>query len=346
MKMSLLSIRNKGSFLRPFMFKQRLLHHSSGIHPVITRNHIRRPTTASTAYARSSDLIHKHQAILPSPRVHLRLEHGSSNAPQSSLDNSNALEEKPRSADAYLEQDLEQLLNPDPQYDGHFKFLDSEHLKEEICVFRDQDYIYTVLPTLDGLAHDDLATEYQDSLSFFLKFVHLDDDSKSKCDVTLEGILCYYVRLGRLSCQDIQTGSRWMTNHVLLVNITTQPMSLWLAYDYVRFDDDLKPHLRSLADPPNGLQFVDRIWHQGKKTLLDSESNPPSTNDQSLLREPPKGILGFQDPFDLAALSKDIRADWKGRVQSGLDPEKVREVMHTNRFLYGNTLRAVPSSPY
>ena len=347
MKMSLPSMQNKGSSLRPFMVGQRPLHYLSGNHPVNTRSHIRRPTPTSTAFARSSDLVYKHQTLLPSPSVHIRLEHGSSKAPQSSLDDSNALEKESQSSDAYLQEGLEQLLKPDPQYDGHFKFLDSEHLKEEICVLRDQNYIYTVLPVLDGLAHDRPASrDILASFTYFLKLICWDGESETKRNVKPDGTLYYYARLGRLACQDIRTGSRWLTNHVLLVNITTQPISLWLAYDYVRYDNDLKVHLRSLANPPEELGHIDRTWYQGKKTFLDTESNPPFTIDQSLIREPPKGILGFQKPFDLAALSRDIPADWKGRVQSGLDPEKVRHVMQEDNYLYGNGLRAVPSSPY
>ena len=328
------------------MVKQRLLHQSSGIHPVITYSQSRRPTTASTAYARSSDLIHKHRTILPSASVHIRLEHGSYKAPQSSLDDSSALE-KEKTGDAYLQDSLEQLLKPDPQYESHFKFLDSEHLEEEICVLRDENYIYTVLPVLGGLAHDGPASrDILDSLIYFLELICWDGESETKRNVTLDGTLCYYARLGRLACQDTRTKSRWLTNYVLLVNITTQPKSLWLAYDYVRYDDDLKVHIRSLEDPPNELQSVDRKWYQGKKTFLDSESNTPFTIDETLIREPPKGILGFQDPFDLAVLSRDIGADWKGLVQSGLDPEKVRQIMQEDHWLYGNTLRAVPSSPH
>lgn len=382
MKMPLPSIWNKGLFLRPFMVKQRLLHYSSANRPEITHNRVRRPTLASTAYARSSDPIHKHQAVLPSPSVHIRLEHGSSKALQSSLDKSNALEEKPQSADAYLEQGLEQLVNPDPlykqvepdpfdygdkhlkeilnpdplykqmepdpRYGGPFNFMD-RHLKEEICVLRDQDYIYTVLPTFDLLARQNLGSEYLHPLSIFLKLVRWDDESKTKCDVKFEGTSCHYARLGRLACQDIRTKYRWTTDHVLLVNITTQPISLWLAYDYLGVDDDHKPRLRSLGEPPEGLWWIDRRWYQGKKTFLGSEAYEPfidGEDDKWSIDEPLNGILGFRDTFDLAALSKDIRADWKGRVQSGLDPEKVREVMHTSRSLYGNTLRAVPLSFY
>ena len=374
-KMSLPSIQNKGSLLRPFMVRQRRLHHSSGNYPVITHCQTCRPTTVSTAYARSSDLIHKHQTLLPSPSVHIRLEHGSSKASQSSLDDSdtleksgdanvqmgldrilnrarqnenpNAVKEEPQSADAYLQEGLEQLLNPDPQYEGHFKFLDSEHLKEEICVLRDENYIYTVLPVLDGLAHDGPASrDILDSLIYFLKLICWDRGSDTKRNVTLDGTICYFARLGRLACQDMRTRSRWLTNHVLLVNITTQPKSLWLAHDYVRYDDDLKVHLRSLEDPPSQLRSVDRKWYQGKRTFLNTEPNSPFAVDQSLIRNPPKGILGFQDPFDIAVLSRDIRADWKGHVESGLDPKKVRQIMQEDHWLYGNTLRAVPSSPY
>ena len=324
------------------MVKQRQLHHISGNYPVITHCHIRRPTPTSTAYARSSDLIHKHQTILPSPSVQIRLGHGSSKAPHSSLDDSDTLE-KP--ADAYLQEGLEQLLKSDPQYEGHFKFLDSEHLKEEICVLRDQNYIYTVLPVLDGLAHDGPASrDILDSMSYFLKLICWDGESETKRNVKIGGTLYHYARLGRLACQDIQTKSRWLTNHVLLVNITTQLKSLWLAYDYVRFENDLKSYLRSLANPPEELMHIDRIWYQGKKTFL-GESNPPFAIDQLLVREPPKSILGFQNPFDLAALSRDIQADWKGRVQSGLDPKKMRQIMQEDHYLYGNGLRAVPSLP-
>ena len=60
------------------------------------------------------------------------------------MDKSNALEEKPQSADAYLEQGLEQLVNPDPlykqvepdpRYGGPLNYGD-KHLEE---ILRDQN---------------------------------------------------------------------------------------------------------------------------------------------------------------------------------------------------------------
>ena len=44
-------------------------------------------------------------------------------------------------------------------------------------------------------------------------------------------------------------------------------------------------------------------------------------------------------------MSRDIKTDWKGRTQVGLDYEKTLALMNDTREVKGKTLRALPKRP-
>lgn len=162
-----------------------------------------------------------------------------------------------------------------------------------------------------------------------------------------DGAVCHYVRLRWLVEQDIRTESRVTTNYALLLSVTTEPSSLWLAFDYRCCDDEENDHLRELGDNYNDSEHW--AWFHGRRYLLDYA--PPSFEDDTVSHKARssgahgKGYLGVQKPFDLAMISRDIKKDWKDRVSSGLDSEMARACIDESSVVLGDTLRAVPSKP-
>ena len=67
-----------------------------------------------------------------------------------------------------------------------------------------------------------------------------------------------------------------VTNYVILINVTTRPMSLWLAYDYHFLDEDCCLTVRSLknSDYPNPAYGVDYLKLDIRKSF--DISTPPT----------------------------------------------------------------------
>lgn len=215
-------------------------------------------------------------------------------------------------------------------------------------MLRDKDTLYTMVPTFDSLDHDHLASdEDQDSGTCFCRLDFKRKNSEEEHSVQHEGTTCYYVRLGWLVLQDVPTKSRVTTNYVLLLNVTMEPASLWLAFDYLGLDERGDDRLRELGDYYNDSEYY--AWYQDRPSILEYESRPsrvdtPTHNLRSLGQND-GGYLGVQKPFDLAMMSGDIRKDWKGRVSSGLDSEKALKCMNETGEVLGNSLRALPRMP-
>lgn len=156
----------------------------------------------------------------------------------------------------------------------------------------------------------------------------------------------HYARLGWLGRQDLRTKSRTTTNYILLLNVTMEPPSLWLVYDYLRFDEGEDDNLsRSLGENYNDYEHA--AWYHGRRSLLDSESpqNDVSSSEFRSSATGGQGFLGAPKPFDLAMISQDIREDWKDGVSSGLKRTSMQQCMAVNNYVLGPTLRAVPSRP-
>ena len=172
-------------------------------------------------------------------------------------------------------------------------------------------------------------------------------DSKAERSVEHNEATCYYVRLGWLVEQDTSTRARITTNYVLLLNVTTKPTSLWLAFDYLWSDENGDDRVRKLGKNYNDSEYY--AWYHGRPNILDYDSRPSGvdtfTDNLRSLKTNGGGYLGAPKPFDLAMMSQDIKKDWKGRVSSGLDSEKVLECMNQTGKVFGETLRALPRMP-
>lgn len=240
---------------------------------------------------------------------------------------------------------IQGLLNHDLRSETIFDVLYDGDFDGEVCVLRDKNTLYTMVPAFGGLDHDYLTSdEDQDSRTCFCRLDFKRQGFKAECSVEYDEATCYYVRLGWLVEQDVSNKSRITTNYVLLLNVTTKPTSLWLAFDYLGSDENGDDQVRKLRKNYNDSEYY--AWYHGRPNILDYNSGPSgvntSTDNLRRLKTNGGGYLGVPKPFDLAMMSQDIKKDWKGRVSSGLDSEKVLECMNQTGKVFGETLRALP----
>ncbi len=244
---------------------------------------------------------------------------------------------------------MDKLLSHDPLSENMFDLLHHD-FRGEICVLRDRNTIYTLIPTISCLPDDELASgDFVD----FTEFCKLNFKTKDVIteSVRYDGDTSYFVRLGFLVLQDAQQKSEIFTNYTLLLNVSTHPTSLWLAFDYLGDIEEGEETLRELKDDDyfNGFDFGG--WWKGRPRLWDEDSQVSEAvifTDLDRLRISKKkdeGFFGVKEPFDLAMMSRDIKKDWKGRTQMGLDYEKVLALMNATREVKGNKLRAFPGKP-
>lgn len=197
-----------------------------------------------------------------------------------------------------------------------------------------------MISTLDCLDHDHLASkEDQKSWTCFCRLDYEDQESKIGSSIQFEATTCHFIRMGWLVEQDMRTKSRSTTNYVLLLNVTTKPASLWLAFDYVWFDDEGNDQLRTLTDNYGDVEYY--AWYYGRPNLLKDDSPSPEDDTSSYKPrssdEDDESVLGIRKSFDLAMISRDIREDWKGRVLAGLEREKMQACINENSCVLGDT---------
>ena len=296
---------------------------------------------------------------MPGPRTPFKVSYSSPSSPQDKANDSTYLLTPPNSihsehhikvpaANEPAKAFIQRLLSHNLRNETVFDILDEEDIEDEVCILRDKDTLYTLIPDSGGLDHDDLASE-EDRAAWtcFCRLDYEEEHSNAKSSVASKGATCHYIRLGWLVRQDVRTKSRITTNYVLLLNVSSEIPSLWLAYDYVSFDDKGNDRLRKLGDNYNDHEYD--AWYHGRRSFLDND--PRSLEEDT---SPSKfrsldtdfgGYFGVGKPFDLAMVSPDVKEDWKGRVSSGLDGAKVRACMADNSHVLGETLRAVPSRP-
>ena len=252
---------------------------------------------------------------------------------------------------------MDKLLSHNPLSENIFDLLDHQDFDGEVCVLRDRNTIYTLVPTFGCLAHDHLSSDHdQDTWTCFCKLNFETEDGQTEQSVQYQGKTSYFVRLGFLVLQDAQQKMEVFTNYTLLLNVSTNPTSLWLAFDYLGDTAEGEEQYRELegehgdiSDYFNDLSFD--AWWRGRPRLWDNDlpiSKALTFTDMDRFRSSKKnkeGFLGVKEPFDLAMMSRDIKTDWKGRTQVGLDYEKTLALMNDTREVKGKTLRALPKRP-
>ena len=243
-------------------------------------------------------------------------------------------------------------------------------LEEDIPVFKQDGYAYTLCPAIELLQHgNDFPGSYYFNLSY------QDGDNREllsfhNCDLpNSEPKAVTFMALGWLRDSHEASPapeSERTTNYILSWNLSTKPTSLWIVYDYKTVDPDWEPDPDCKCDSDctcgfsfNKLQhrdfhnklyisdslekYTDRasnVFADGndhcKANSLFTEKHfshaPKTLHDDN--DEP--GFFGMDKPFDLAMLAPDI-AQW----QHGLEPAQIKKCLEASRIRLGDALCAV-----
>ncbi|MDI1493382.1 MAG: hypothetical protein OHK93_005170 [Ramalina farinacea] len=112
-----------------------------------------------------------------------------------------------------------------------------------------------------------------------------------------------FLALGWL-VEQVGARSRQVTRYVCALNLSTNPVSFWLVYDYIHEDNDDCLHL---LDTPN-------VKEQGASSDCDdSDSDSISAGGQppeKRLNEQKQGFMSQPEPWAIACLYKDAFQDW------------------------------------
>lgn len=207
------------------------------------------------------------------------------------------------------------------------------------CVLRDGDMIYSLASTLTAmipdLPYESAFDKDEEDRDYFCRFDF--GAGKNKKSVGTGTQPHYFLALGYLVEKNIKTGEIRSTYYVPCLDITDEPMSLWLVYDYPDSHEDADDAYREtyfggIYDP----------WRQGPFFLVPDQLDKPSGAEQ-IDKTPafPHGLFQSLVRFDFAQMSEDICRDWIGHAMEGLDPFKVNDCMLRTLKNYGGTLRAI-----
>ena len=106
-----------------------------------------------------------------------------------------------------------------------------------------------------------------------------------------------FLQLGWL-VEKSKDGPEQMTRYVVALNLSTNPFSMWLIYDYRQPDD--MGHLYTAKVPAVGEPDL----------YMDPVSEVASGKEKEEVRETYKGYLDRLEPWDLACLYQDAPRDW------------------------------------
>ena len=210
------------------------------------------------------------------------------------------------------------------------------------CVLRDGDMIYSLDPNLASMRPGEEAYDKDEEVRGL--FCRCDFGAgKNKKSVGTGTQPHYFLALGYLVEKNIKTGEIRSTYYVLCLEITDEPMSLWLVYDYPGVNEDAD------ADDPYRDTYFGGIynpWTYGPFCLVPDQLDKPSGAEE-IEKTPafPRGLFQSLVKFDFAQMSEDICRDWIGHAMEGLDPFKVNDCMRRTLKNYGVTLRAVETWP-
>ncbi len=305
---------------------------------------------------------------------------------------------------------VQNLLQHSPNDPGILSYLYDQSYSGQICILDDKDSKrkYTLQITLDALCH---GPEGQDSPGnchlnltrtshdgedgspkLFIAhnhpqkhFLTPEDQGSDKSELLnatshasysaspTASTRAVFVPLGYLVEHKTDTPkAKRTTNYVVLWNVSTNPMSLWLVYDYWFLDTDNEMHWNKLGDEyyHNRLFWdvegefprddslnntnqesqhlsvnhsVSNISKTHPYTYIDENgfsSKPPAPDPTIDSREDSKhiyGFLGIDPPFDFAMLAPDIE---KWDASMGLDLAVVKMSLANSYTEIGDTLRA------
>ncbi|KAL8832114.1 MAG: hypothetical protein Q9170_005011 [Blastenia crenularia] len=131
----------------------------------------------------------------------------------------------------------------------------------------------------------------------------------------------FFHPLGNLvecTCTDAGLYQERLTNYIWALNISTDPVSLWLVFDYVRYDTD---------GEPSQVELCKVYWNQHNEFHYHEA---PYTYDNASL----EGYLHPGGAWDAFKVFDDVDRDWQPEQVKRLDGESAE------RWLLGPSLRA------
>ena len=255
------------------------------------------------------------------------------NVPDPSQPDSSIPARKP--ADKWTQDILEYVAGGGSKWGEIFNLFYVPAAESLPCLLRDGGVTYSLSPDVAALAPDEIENKIviDDGCPFFRLDYY--DDKKEKKSVGSDTQAHHFFALGWLSeADDDKEGARQCSNHVLCLNVTEKPMSLWLVFDYPESNID--------DDKPYQVNSAGQKYDGGRCPTIISPRQDLSTSVF------PEGLLEtarqIEAPFDVVKLSDDVSRDWINATD-GMDASKVHECMEKTRKKYGGTLRAVTSWP-
>lgn len=180
---------------------------------------------------------------------------------------------------------------------------------------------------------------------------------------------CVFIALGWLveNEKEEHGTKKSATNYVVLLNLSTQPTSLWLLYDYHMWDEmeDKVYWTNRLEYPYNKLFYQDRTEERLMSEIQDEfdvgdgpETSAEPFNFRAYYTNRPeetsckaadndqhnrsyetddckKGYFSLPRRFDLALLASDVEK-WSS---DGIDPTHVKRCLESSSVCYGESLR-------
>ena len=242
-----------------------------------------------------------------------------------------------------------------------------EHKK--ITVITSEDTKYTLEPSLDMYSQN-LSIEPSDTYCCELVWDQNEEQRKAAESQSNELFESCFFALGWLVEQPLQKPSedskRRVTKYIVMLDISRDPMSLWLVYDYnimgprgvhelykgdenalevyfpSWYDDDDDDDMEGLDD---GIENLD----DSDNRSIGSPNQPASTSisiddDNSPMIKLDKGPEYFLIPesFDFGCISDNIN-EWD--TESGLDPSLWRASLTKKHYKKGKSLWFKPKAP-
>ncbi|KAL8829938.1 MAG: hypothetical protein Q9170_005959 [Blastenia crenularia] len=194
--------------------------------------------------------------------------------------------------------------------------LNRHQLKEDIPVMVYHDTTYYLRPNYAALLHEPPSGVREPSTWYSQLFSRPDEQEPPEPFFYANPTGDFFLPIGYLVeriCTDAKRQDR-LTNYVWALNISTDPVSLWLVFDYETCDADGEASNVELSN-------IYRNRHNEVHEYLYTYDDAPL-----------EGYLHLGGAWDVLKVFEDVERDW--------EPEQVKELDGVERRLLGPSLRA------
>ncbi|KAL8941829.1 MAG: hypothetical protein Q9216_002007 [Gyalolechia sp. 2 TL-2023] len=196
--------------------------------------------------------------------------------------------------------------------------LHSEWLDDDISVIMYNSKTYYLRPDMDILHHHPPHQQQEADTFYSQLFACPEVNLTSPFNSANHASGDFFLPLGSLveTASEKSKGEKRLTNYIWALNISTDPVSLWLVFDYVT------------ADSLDRNTTVD---------LCEMYPNQRSKDDQLLYiwdRAKPHGYLELRTEWDVLKVFDDIDKDWQP------EEPRVTKLDAATKYLLGSKMRA------